>query len=318
LSDDAPLNLRAVADYFGLIGTAPVEKDMHVVRAIRAVTSIDASPFSLVFGGGTALARAYKLMRRMSEDVDFKIVPLPAAPVSRNGLRRALGRLGDQVTQSLLAAGFRFNPEERICKHSQNENRYTAWQIPYDSEGLAEHGLRPTIQIELTYASLRLPAVTLPLSSFVAEVYQRPPEMAALSCVSVTQTAAEKLVALTRRTAMDLAGLSRDADPALVRHIYDLHMMRGHVDHGQVASMAREIAAADGQEFRNQYPAYYADVVSETGKALTALRTNPIYRSRYTAFVAAMVYGEQVGFDEALGTVTDLARQGLTTGDRDS
>jgi hypothetical protein len=31
----------------------------------------------------------------MSEDVDFKIVPRPAAPVSRNGLRRALGKLGD-------------------------------------------------------------------------------------------------------------------------------------------------------------------------------------------------------------------------------
>ena len=51
--------------------------------------------------------------------------------------------------------------------------------------------------------------------------------MAQIACVSVVETAAEKLVALTRRTAMEMAGLSRDPDPTLVRHIYDLHMMRG-------------------------------------------------------------------------------------------
>jgi hypothetical protein len=245
----------------------------------------------------------------MSEDVDFKIVPRPATPVSRNGLRRALGKLGDQVSQSLLDANFQFDPKDKACTHSQNENHYTVWQIPYDSVGGAGQGLRPTIQIELTYASLRLPAVTLPVSSFVAEAHQYSPEIPALACVSVTQTAAEKLVALTRRTAMDLAGLSRDADPALVRHIYDLHLMRDLVDHDAVASMAKEIAAADADEFRNQYPAYHADIAGETRKALDALRTDPVHRARYNAFVAAMVYGEKAEFEEAMATVTAMVQR---------
>jgi hypothetical protein len=90
-------------------------------------------------------------------------VPRPATPISRNGLRRALGKLGDQVTQALLDAGFLFDPNDNACRHAQNENRYTVWQIPYDSAGGAGQGLRPTIQIELTYAALRLPAVTLPV-----------------------------------------------------------------------------------------------------------------------------------------------------------
>ena len=50
-----------------------------------ALATIDAAPFDLVFGGGTALARAHHIVRRMSEDVDFKIVPRAAAPVSRSG-----------------------------------------------------------------------------------------------------------------------------------------------------------------------------------------------------------------------------------------
>ncbi len=173
--------------------------------------------------------------------------------------------------------------------------------------------MRPTIQIELTYSLLRLPAVMLPVSSFVAEAYGRPPEIPALSCVSVTQTAAEKLIALTRRTAMEMAGLSRDIDPALIRHVYDLHMMRGHIDAAQAAALAGEITRTDAAEFRNQYPAYADDPAGETRKALEALRTDPMHARRYADFVAAMVYGERTAFDEAMSTVTDLAGQALAS-----
>lgn len=130
-----------------------------------------------------------------------------------------------------------------------------------------------------------------------------------MPCVSVTETAAEKLVALTRRIAMELAGLSRDPDPTLVRHIYDLHLMQGHIDPNQVADLARDIAAADAKEFRNQYPAYAADIAGETRKALAALQTDPAYRSRYRDFIVAMAYGERLEFDVAFGTVVALAEQ---------
>ena len=83
---------------FRLPSVGLVEKDLHVVRAIAALAAIDAAPFALVFGGGTALARAHSIVRRMSEDVDFKIVPLPAAPVSRSdpaAAARRAARSGD-------------------------------------------------------------------------------------------------------------------------------------------------------------------------------------------------------------------------------
>ena len=307
MNGDLPEDLRPIVDFFGLPGTAPIAKDFHVVRAIRILASLNAAPFSLVFGGGTALARAHKLVRRMSEDVDFKIVPAPAAPVSRSILRQRLGVLRDAVTQALQVAGFTFDPADTAHMRSRNENRYTIWQIPYESAVGAGEGLRPTIQIEMTYARLRQAPVMLPVSSFVAEASGRAPEVARITCVSVTETAAEKLVALTRRTAMELAGLSRDPDPTLVRHIYDLHMMRGHLDAATVAALARDIAATDAQEFRNQYAAYAADIAGETGKALEALRTDPAHRRRFDDFVSAMVYGEIAEFAAAFATVTELA-----------
>jgi predicted nucleotidyltransferase component of viral defense system len=305
LSTELPHDLRPVADFFGLPGTAAVAKDFHVVRAIGALAALDAAPFSLIFGGGTALARAHRLVRRMSEDVDFKIVPRAAAPVTKSGLHRQLSALRGRVTEALLASGFAFDPKNPAHLTSRNESRYTVWHLPYASAAEAG-GLRPTIQIELTYAPLRSAPVTRSVASFVAEATEGNPEVPAISCVGVMETAAEKLVSLTRRTAMDLAGLARDADPALMRHIYDLHMMRGLFDPAEVAALARDIAAADAEEFRNQYPAYAADITGETHKALAALCTNPRYRARYEQFMADMVYGERPEFDEALKTVIDI------------
>lgn len=88
-------------------------------------------------------------------DVDFKIVPLPAAPVSCNALHRALGVLRGQVTAALEAAGFVFDPTAPANWRSRNDNRYTIWHLPYEADGESAGVLRPTIQIELTYAPLR-------------------------------------------------------------------------------------------------------------------------------------------------------------------
>jgi hypothetical protein len=304
---DTERELREVQAYFRLPSIGLVEKDLYVVRAIATIAQVDAAPFILVFGGGTALARAHKLVKRMSEDVDFKIVPLPGAPVSRTKLRQQLGALRDRVTSALQAAGFAVDPTDTSNPRSRNESRYTIWQLPYGSTISGEEGLRPTIQVELTFAPLRLDTVEKPVSSFVAEAFARPPEVAGMSCVNLSETAAEKLVSLTRRTAMERAGLSRDPDPTLVRHIYDLHAMREYIDMDQLTRLVPLIAAADAQEFKNQYPAYAADSAAETQAAIAALRTDPIYRRRYDDFLSAMVYGDPYEFDLALGTVLLLA-----------
>jgi Nucleotidyl transferase AbiEii toxin, Type IV TA system len=46
------------------------EKDFYVVKALAAIAAVDnkeALHVRLVFGGGTALSRAHRLIRRMSE-----------------------------------------------------------------------------------------------------------------------------------------------------------------------------------------------------------------------------------------------------------
>ncbi len=66
-----------------------LEKDYFVLEAITLIQGLPPSPdFRLVFCGGTCLSKAYGILHRMSEDVDFKIVPSElSAKLPKSALR---------------------------------------------------------------------------------------------------------------------------------------------------------------------------------------------------------------------------------------
>jgi hypothetical protein len=129
-----------------------------------------------------------------------------------------------------------------------------------------------------------------------------------MACVSIAQTAAEKLVALTRRTAAEIADAGGPRDPTLVRHLYDLHVIRAHYDPAEVAALARAIMPYDAEVFGNQFPAYRTNPLAHTLRAIEALATDPGYARRYGEFRRDMVYGEVVDYATCLGTLHALAR----------
>jgi len=157
-----------------------------------------------VFSGGTALSRAHRLIRRMSEDIDLKAIS--DSPVPRPPYRR----LRNAMTAALLDADFQFDPENPEHRESGNASRYTLYRLPYDPIAAGQGILRPKIQIEAAIWPLRLPAV------------ERPPEVPGIPCVSVVEVIAEKFVALTRRAGAEMADAGGPRDPTLVRHICDL------------------------------------------------------------------------------------------------
>ena len=55
------------------LNDAVIEKDYYVTQVIHAVSDVENEYFRLVFCGGTCLAKAHRIVNRMSEDVDFKI-----------------------------------------------------------------------------------------------------------------------------------------------------------------------------------------------------------------------------------------------------
>lgn len=301
MSDKPTLDeLVDVQAHFGLPSAALVEKDWHVVRALAAIAAADPGDFRLVFGGGTALSRAYKLTNRMSEDVDLKIV------CKTNPSRGALRTFRTDITSALLAAGFEFDPENEEHRVSMYKGHYTKYMLPY--KAVAEgKGLRPHVQIETSVWPLRREAVEKPVMSFVAEAYGREAELPKIACSSVPETAAEKLVALTWRAGSELAGLRDERDPTLVRHIYDLHMTREAYDIEQTAALALEVMKADAETRGDRFPAWKKDPLGETLRAIEGIPKDNVFVEGYANFQRDMVYGDKPNFATAMTSLNALA-----------
>ena len=293
--------LLEVQEHFGLPGPALVEKDWYVVKALAAIAAVDSGDFRLVFGGGTALSRAYKLTKRMSEDIDLKIV------CDKNPSRGALRKLRIAITDALLGAGFTFDPENEEHRVSMYKGHYTKYRLPYAAIAEGKGILRPDVQIETSVWPLRREAEDKPVISFIAEAYGREPELPNIACSSLLETAAEKLVALTWRAGSELAGLREERDPTLVRHIYDLHMIREHVDGAAVAALAHEVMLADAKTRGDKFPAWQKDPLGETLRAIEGIPKDKVFVGGYANFQRDMVYGDKPDFSAAMGTLNTLA-----------
>ncbi len=293
--------LDEVRDHFGLPTSSLVEKDWYVVKALTVIAAVDTENLRLVFGGGTALGRAHGLIRRMSEDIDLKIVAekVPSRPALRD-LRR-------KITSALLEAGFEFDPANEEHVKVMHESSFTRYQLPYHALAEGKGVLRPQIQIETSVWPMRRPAVELQVKSFIAEAYERKPEVSAIERTSVVELAAEKLVALTRRAGAELAGLRKHRDSTLVRHIYDLHEIKGRHDAADVAALAREVMIDNAATRGRDFPAYQKEPLAETIKAIGGIATDEHFSSSYAAFTRGMVYGAAPDFAMAMGTLRDLA-----------
>lgn len=130
--------------HFGLPSPALVEKDWYVVKAIAAVASVDASPFQIIFAGGTALARAHKLVHRMSEDVDFKIVLPGTTVLSASARHRRLSLMREKISTALRDVGFDFDPTDERQLRVRDSSQYAIYNLPYDAVAGSVAELRPT------------------------------------------------------------------------------------------------------------------------------------------------------------------------------
>lgn len=294
-------DLLEVQKHFDLPSPVLVEKDWYVVRALAVINNADTQPFRLVFSGGTALSRAHRLIRRMSEDIDLKIVSDKQRP------RAELRRLRDNITGALLHAGFQFDPDNAAHRDSGNASRYTIYRLPYTPLLTGKGALRPEIQIETAVWPLRLPSVGQRVTSFWAEAFEQPPEVPSIPCVALVETVAEKFVALTRRAGAELADAGGPRDKTLVRHVYDLHVIRSHYDPDAVIALAKEIMRTDVEAYGHQFPAYRDNPVAETLRAVGGLATDDRFASYYASFLQDMVYGEAPDFKTALATLSALA-----------
>jgi predicted nucleotidyltransferase component of viral defense system len=264
-----------------------VEKDYYVTQVLSILAKVANDYTSLVFAGGTCLAKAHRVVKRMSEDVDFKFQKKPeCSELSKNSYLKTLKTFRDEIIYSLEKNGF-------ICKKTvvRNEGKYLSIELEYTSVFDPNPTLRPHLLLEFTASEISLPTQMLPITTLIQDTLQIIDlESFTLPCISIEETAAEKWVGLTRRLAASERGHFKE-DPTLVRHVYDLSIIYGASEIGQnFFSLAEKIIFNDANQFKNQYPEYFSNPKKEIQRSLDILKNNPEWEKRYFHFMETISF----------------------------
>lgn len=305
--DDQLLELITATSELLDLEDSVIEKDYFVTQVIHALSKVENEYFRLVFCGGTCLAKAHKIVNRMSEDIDFKIqFKKLDVDFSKTRFLRELKEFRSHIKSNLIFPGLiTGTPVVR------NEGQYSRIDIDYPSVFPASTRLRPHILLEFTVSDIRLSATTLPVKALIEETLENviifPPS--STHCISVDETAIEKWVGLTRR----IVAIEREYhtdDETLIRHVYDLNAIKqANRINADFFTLAKAIVSNDARQFKNQHPEYSVDPRGEIQLSLTLLKDNPLWKQRYQKFIEEMVYDNTpaLEYETAINVLEDIS-----------
>jgi predicted nucleotidyltransferase component of viral defense system len=291
---------------------AVIEKDCYVTQVIHALSGIQNEYFRLVFAGGTCLAKAHRIVNRMSEDIDFKIQIKNNQNFSRSRLVKELKEFREQIKSLLVITGF-----ATIENVARNEGKYQRVILKYPHTYPISPTLRPDLLLEFTLSDIRLSIEDLSVKTIIEDVQKEitlftPP---LTPCISVDETAIEKWVGLTRR----VIAIERKYDPddnALVRHIYDLNsIIEAGLINANFFTLANAIVSSDAKQFKNKHPEYSVNPGAEIRESLSLLKNKPIWKEHYQKFLSDMVYDSStaIGYEKALTAIEDISARVIDT-----
>ena len=289
----------AIAEY-------ALEKDFIVTEVLRALLTVKDENFDLVFCGGTCLSKAYGLLDRISEDIDIKVVAKQGKVFGNNRRRDLLSVLKKETARCLVAAGF---PDENVkIEQALNGNSYILIHVAYESHFEPAADMRAHVKLELNHTQLSRPMVSKSIGLlFDAMANVSTSLRFDIPCVDLVEAAVEKLVSFPRRLAMHMSHSEREFEPAMVRHLYDVHqILVANPDLATKVDLLRRLLLAamdkDAKSFAPQHPEFLLDPVGELSKAMARAETDPVIRAWYERFVKVMVYGDTPpSFDVAFG-----------------
>ncbi|MDR3554167.1 MAG: nucleotidyl transferase AbiEii/AbiGii toxin family protein [Syntrophobacteraceae bacterium] len=287
------------------LGTNPglVEKDWHVVRALGILASLDHADAKPVFSGGTSLSKGWSLIKRFSEDIDFKVAMPQAASgaVARNNRRT----FRERILSALSANEFELTGTPLIG----NQSQFFAADLAYPSHFATPGGLRPHLRIEMSFHAPALKPINRPVQSLIAQAQKQPPEVAAFPCIDPIETAADKLSTLAWRVCARKTRKrgSADDDPAIIRHLHDLAALEGVAAKASCfPALARKTVEGDTGRGGEGVP---SSPKERFEAMLDLLHNDKLWASEYETFVLQVSFAkedERISFAEAFSATRRL------------
>ena len=283
-----------------VVDASLVEKDWYAMRLVAVVAAVTHPKIQLVFAG----AKAYGLIERFSEDLDFKVHLLDAIKQKERSSYR------EQIINAITAHSNVWSIDRDAIQIANNSKHF---QLPvaYAPTFTQAKVLRPHIKLEVTFEPPTTPFETRSLQSFVAQANQQEPEVTSIACISPLETAADKLSALTWRV------LARDRsqpndDPTLVRHLHDLVALEETMNEADnfvplvLQCLSKDVARDKKTGAENLSP------VERVQSMVKVLQTDTEYEQEYEQFVLGMSYAadeDRPTFQDALQVVERLRKK---------
>jgi len=279
-----------------------LEIDLHLSSILERLSSRQPELAGLVLCGGTSLVKGHKLISRMSEDMDFKVVV--ASDVSRNQRSLFLSDLKRQISALFVEDGFAV---QNVSAHDQNS--FFSIELGYSPAFPIEAALRPHILLEFTAETpFSTPTICEAVSLLGLAV---PEELDSVSfpCLHIEETVAEKSVAFLRRSRRKGTELFEPRDSRLVRHVYDIGSigLKG-VEFSTVEAAFVNAIERDARKYAVRDPEFRANPRMELADAAHNLDTS-VLQGDYETFVKALVAGPALDFEQVFEQFHSLVRR---------
>ena len=279
-----------------------VEKDWYAMQIIASLVPLSNEGVNLIFSGGTSLSKGFNLIKRFSEDLDFKVILEQPNP-SRKERSNYRSQIVEVIRKNSSGWFLEGEPE------SQNENRKFTCNIRYQENFDILRGLRPYIKLDVNFISPILPVEKRALQSFIAQANDLSPEVSSIDCVSPIETAAEKLSALAWRVLSRNRDSEKD-DPALIRHLYDLTVLRGAIfNYSNFSDLAVSVIRKDKNSGRGSIKSSDKSEVELLQEMLRKVEDDHVYADEYETFVTGMSFakeGECPSFAEGIDAIKSI------------
>jgi predicted nucleotidyltransferase component of viral defense system len=298
--------LKLIKDEFN-VDPVFIEKDWYTQHILGVIAKFESNEFQPIFSGGTCLSKGYQLIQRFSEDVDFRVRPL-----KENLTRSFRSDYQDRMVEAILDSSSDLKLVRDVYK--RNKSTFLKFQIAYPSQFSSVDALRPYVQIEFSFDPPQLETEIRPISSLVNQFTQQPPEIPGMACLNLSETAADKISALSWRV-MSKEPDEERYDPRIIRHLYDLSSLTPRViDNPDWLNLSYKTIDYDLKTRARDSD--LAERIKSPMELLNGLRdklsTNKLYSRHYQDFVESLAYGDSPSFSEAiesLGRLIDRLQQ---------
>ncbi len=272
-----------------------VEKDWFAVHVLTSVAALEKP--RIIFTGGTSLSKAYGLIQRFSEDLDFRFL-LPSGGFGRSQRKE----IREIVLEELRNIDGITLKEETLLV--QNDRKFFSIDCTYPQNYQPSMALRPHLKLEFSFEETLLPPNEMPIKSFVTRFTADEQIDCSVLTISPIETAANKFSALLWRINIRDRSAERGSaqnDPAMVRHLHDLAALEQLISaEPHFMEMVHTSFDKDRGRGGSESDKSLEMMIEE---AIEKLQTDVLYGAEYVQFVDAMSYApedELLSFDQAI------------------